>query len=100
MKHLRACVWVLPIVILAWGLAAPREAAAQAGTGTLAGTIADDQGAVLPGALVTVTENATGAARTATTDREGVFRVPALPPGRYRVQVAMDSFAPLDMTDV
>jgi hypothetical protein len=81
-------------------LAADARLAAQAGNGTLTGTVVDAQGAALPGAIVTVTEQATGAARTAPTDGEGVFRVPALPPGRYTVKVELDSFSPLTVTDV
>ena len=41
----------------------------------------DTQGGALPGATVTVTEQATNATRTITTDPDGVFRIPALPPG-------------------
>jgi hypothetical protein len=91
---------VLTIVVLAWCLAAGVSTAAQTGTGTLAGRVVDDQGAALPGALVTVTEEATGAVRTTPTNREGVFRVPALPPGRYRVQASLDGFVPVNLTAV
>ena len=60
---------------------------------TLTGTIVDAQGGALPGATVTVTEQATTAARTITTDKDGVFRISALPPGRYDVQITMSGFS-------
>ena len=81
-------------------LAGAATAAAQAGTGTLTGRVLDGQGAAVPGALVTVTEVATGAVRTATSDGDGAFRFPALPAGRYTVDVTLSGFAPLKMTDV
>jgi hypothetical protein len=90
----------IAILILAWCLTAGAHAAAQVGTGTLAGSVTDDQGGVLPGATVSVTEQATGAVRTAPTDRDGAFRLPALPPGRYNVQVTLDNFSPLSVSDV
>src|SRR5687768_4295631 len=100
MRHLRSRALALPLVILAWCLAADSGIAAQAGNGTLAGTVVDAQGASVPGALVAVTEQATGAVRSLPSDHEGVFRFPALPPGRYRVEVTIDGFAPLNLTDV
>lgn len=74
--------------------------AAQAGSATLTGSIVDAQGGALPGATVTVTEQATTAARTLTSDRDGVFRIPALAPGRYHLDITMEGFSPLKVTDV
>lgn len=74
--------------------------AAQAGSATLTGSIVDAQGGALPGATVTVTEQATTAARTITSDRDGVFRIPALAPGRYHLDITMEGFSPLKVTDV
>jgi hypothetical protein len=100
MKQISLRLWAIPIAVLMWGFVSAPHAAAQAGTGVLSGTVVDAQGASLPGALVTVTDQATAAARTATTDRDGVFRVPGLPTGRYTVEVTLSSFSPLKMADV
>jgi hypothetical protein len=68
-------------------------ALAQATGATLQGTVADEQGAVLPGATVTVTNVETGVARTLVTDERGRYRAAALPPGSYQVRVELASFA-------
>jgi len=61
-------------------------------TGALQGTIEDSQGAVVPGVTVTVTSTDTGLERTTETDANGLYRVAALPPGRYRVQAHISGF--------
>ena len=99
MKHSRSCLRSTALVIMGWMLALA-TLGAQAGNGTLTGTVVDAQGAALPGAVVAVTEEATGAVRTIPSNHEGVFRLAALPPGRYRVEVTMDGFSPLNLTDV
>ena len=98
MKYLRG--WALPITALAWCLTFSVNAMAQSGTGVLSGTVLDEKGGSLPGAVVAIREVATGAVRTAPTNTDGTFRVPALPPGRYSVEVTMDGFAPLNVPDV
>src|SRR4026209_1133619 len=100
MKRPYSRVWAIALVILGWTLMAGTNLGAQAGNGTLTGTIVDAQGGALPGATVTATEQATNAARTTTSDRDGVFRIPALPPGRYSLEIAMEGFSPLKVTDV
>ena len=83
---------------LAWLLASllmPATASAQARlTGAdVRGTVKDESGAVLPGVSVTATNLETGLARTAVTDGEGGYVVPALPPGTYRISAELASFA-------
>lgn len=65
----------------------------QAATATLAGSVFDQNGAVIPGATVTVTQKATGFTRTATTNGDGVYVVTNLPPGEYEVKVEAAGFA-------
>ena len=76
---------LLAAVVLAGLAVAP--AAAQ-GTSSISGTVADSTGGVIPGATVTVTGEA-GVTLTAVTNSQGVFTVPAIPAGTYKVTVAV-----------
>jgi carboxypeptidase family protein/TonB-dependent receptor-like protein len=61
-------------------------------TGRIAGTVQDQNGAVIAGAEVTVSSKAMGDERRVTTDREGNYAVPLLSPGMYRVRVTAKGF--------
>ena len=61
-------------------------------TGRIAGTVKDPNGAIIVGAEVTVVSKATGDERKVTTDAEGNYAVPLLPPGAYRVRVVANGF--------
>jgi hypothetical protein len=67
-------------------------AVAQAPTGTITGTVADESGAIIPNATVTITNKATGVNRTATTNSEGFYAAPALPAGDYEVRAEFKGF--------
>jgi len=79
----------------------PWMAAAQALTGALVGTVKDEQGAVLPGALVRVTSPASiGGPTTTTTNERGQLRFPVLPPGPYLLEIELQGFATYREEDV
>ena len=65
---------------------------AQSTTGQILGTVADSSGGVLPGATVTVTNTETGQVRSTTSEVTGDYSIPLLPPGQYRVEIALDGF--------
>ncbi|HSK10898.1 MAG TPA: TonB-dependent receptor [Vicinamibacterales bacterium] len=65
---------------------------AQSLTGTIAGTITDEQGGVLPGVTVTLTGR-TGS-QTQITDERGEFRFLGLEPGPYNVRAELEGFQP------
>jgi hypothetical protein len=90
MTHVRSvCRLVLfPLVAL---LLAAGPASAQF-SGAIQGTVTDAQKAVVADATVLVTNVQSGVARDATTSTEGVFRVPSLAPGTYRVEVIKSGF--------
>ena len=83
----------LSAILIVLAAAAPLRA--QSTGATLQGTIADEQGAVLPGVSVTIANTETGAVRELATDERGWFRSPALPPGRYELRAALSGFATL-----
>jgi len=64
------------------------SAFAQRTTGDIQGTVTDPNGAVVPGASVTITGENVGFARTVQADDQGVYRVLQVPPGTYTISVA------------
>ena len=65
------------------------------GGGTIQGTVTDPGGAIVPGASVTVTNVATGVETTKQTNEAGVYVIPALLPGEYKVVVVLKGFQTL-----
>jgi hypothetical protein len=86
------------VVALVIALASMGPALAQDTTGTITGTVSDEQGQPLQGATVTVIHEGTLATRTATTDGRGAFQVTTLPPGLYTVRVEMQNFRTFERT--
>ena len=85
------------IMVAALGSAA----AAQGVTGTVSGTVKDQQGATIPGATVTLISESRGTTlATVVTNAEGDFVVPNITADVYTVQVAMPSFKVLKRTGV
>ncbi|HEY0658855.1 MAG TPA: carboxypeptidase-like regulatory domain-containing protein, partial [Pyrinomonadaceae bacterium] len=60
---------------------------AQSGTSTLNGTITDQAGAAVPGASVRLVNPITGFNRTVTTNEQGVYSFPSIPPATYQIEV-------------
>jgi hypothetical protein len=69
-------------------------ASGQPAVATLTGRVVDPQDATTPGATLTVRHRDTAATWTATTDAEGRFTVPMLPPGTYSAHVELAGFSP------
>src|SRR2546430_3007722 len=65
---------------------------AQTFRGTILGTVTDPQGAVIPGAKVTVHNVNTGLERTTQTSADGSYSVPELPIGTYNVTATQSGF--------
>ena len=73
--------------------AAPLPSAnASQGDGSIAGTIVDSTGAVVPRANVHATNMDTGLKMARVTDNSGLYALSPLPPGRYNVEVMAKGF--------
>ena len=75
------------IVVLLCASTAMAQATAQ-----ISGTVKDSSGAVLPGASVTATQTETGFKRETVSETDGLFILPSLPIGPYRLEVALQGF--------
>jgi Carboxypeptidase regulatory-like domain len=62
-------------------------------TGGIVGKVTDPQGASIPNATVTSTNNGTNQTQTVTTESDGAFRLSNLQPGTYNVKITGSGFA-------
>lgn len=84
---------VLFALLMALALFNPAMMFAQtAGTGVVVGTVTDPTGASISGATVTLTDVATNAVRTATTNEAGRYDFPNVPPGKYNITIVKSGF--------
>ncbi len=81
---------LLAVITLLLGLQS--AALSQEATARIEGTVTDQQGAVIVGAKVTVTNIATRVSREAVTDKEGRYQVRELPLGVYRITAEREGF--------
>ncbi len=87
----RRVLCVAAVVVLVMAATVPC-AAQNASTGAITGIISDPSGAVIVEAQVTVTNQATGEVRKVTSRNDGIYLVPLLSPGSYRVEVSKQGF--------
>jgi streptogramin lyase len=83
-----------PFVVLVTFVAflIPLALHAQSDTSSIAGTVTDATGAVLPNAKVTIHNNATGNDRIITTNQGGTYTLTNLPSGTYIIKVEAQGF--------
>ena len=65
---------------------------AQSGTSNISGVVTDQSGAVVPGAKVTISNTATGFTRNVTTQNDGSYSFPGIPPATYQLTVEANNF--------
>ena len=90
----------LVAVGLVGGMALGVAGAQDAALGNISGIVRDGSGAVVPGAMVVITNKGTGATRTLTTDSEGHYAATFLQPGHYRIVLGGNSFGTVNDADV
>ena len=87
MRHLLGCACAAALILSLTTTTVSAQA-----TGELAGRVTDESGAVLPGVTVTATQTDTAFMRSLVTDAEGNWVMPNMPPGPYRLEVALQGF--------
>ncbi|PYS42632.1 MAG: hypothetical protein DMG14_03370 [Acidobacteria bacterium] len=69
-------------------------------TAQISGTVADQSGALLPGAEVTATQTETGLVRTVVSNETGSYALPSLPTGPYKLEVTLPGFRTFARTGI
>src|SRR5579875_1753209 len=83
-------VCVLAICV---GLLTPTSLLGQSTTASLGGTVTDASGAVVPGANIVLTNEASHDQRTSQSNGAGVFSFSAVPTGDYDIQISAQGFS-------
>lgn len=73
---------------------------AQFGTATLSGTVTDPTGASVPSAQITLEGVLEKTVRQTTTDTAGMYVIPAITPGTYRLVVKASGFVEQTLTNI
>lgn len=73
---------------------------AQSTSSTVSGKITDPTGSSVPAAQVSASNEDTGLRRVTTSNEEGGYVLPLLPPGRYRIAVQKEGFKPVTRSGI
>ena len=84
----------LAVLLLLIGATA---ATAQTTSGSMSGSVVDESIQAVPGATITIVNEATGEERSTQSNEVGDFTFPALVAGPYTIRVSMDGFRPLEV---
>jgi hypothetical protein len=99
MRIRRTLSMVVPLLLLLI-TAAPANGQVDYSTATLKGSVVDRQGGVVPGAMVTITNPATGLTKNQQTTSEGTYLFPLLPIGTYKLEVTHSGFEKAVASDI
>lgn len=91
---LKAGLFLLALLMLSF------QVMAQTSRGTVGGTVTDSTGAVVAGAIVVLTNDATTIARSAVTNGEGAYRFDAVDLGTYTIRFNATGFGALLKSNV
>ena len=97
MRNLCSKLFFVLVILALLGLPVFGQSTA---AGSLTGTITDPTGAVVPGASVSVRNDATGQEFTARTNDEGMFNIPSLGSGLYTATIAVKGFKQAKVTAI
>src|SRR5438093_9132422 len=92
MKRTTLFLTLAVLVSVFFGLNLTSVRAQSASSGSVTGQVSDPQGAIVPGAEVTLTDSATKSALTTTTNDAGRYNFPVVNPGIYDLVVTSQGF--------
>src|SRR5262245_60627656 len=92
------CLFLLFVVNL--GVGSCSVAGAQTNSATISGAVKDSQGKVVPDVAITASSPSTGLKRQTTTNDEGLFTLPLLPPGAYTLKAQREGFSIVEINDI
>src|ERR1700704_3382252 len=95
-----ALVRRFPLPLLLLFLLLTRAAIGQSPNGTISGLVLDPAGRAIPAAEILIVNDGTAVKYPGTTNGEGIYAIPNLPPGPYRIQVSKIGFKTLIKPDV
>jgi len=106
MSQFRICAVVFSCLSRSWALVCLALLISLGGTclrsqstyATINGQVTDPQGSVVPGVAVEAVNIDTNVVYPATTNGSGIYVIPSLPPGPYRLAVRKDGFKVINMT--
>lgn len=96
-RHIASILATCAFLLFAFTLGIP--AVAQTGAGEVHGTITDPSGALIASATVTLSGPA-GVSKSATTGRDGAFRLTGVAAGTYQLTVTAPGFAPSTVENI
>jgi hypothetical protein len=88
----RIILWGITVGMFLGCLCISRSAWSQQTTAAITGTVVDEGGAAINGAVVTVTDTDRGTVYTAKTNDGGIFNLPRVPIGNYQVRAEAPGF--------
>jgi outer membrane receptor protein involved in Fe transport len=91
--RLNRYLWVVALLLLAFGVFASRPLRAQVAGATLSGVITNDSDTPLANASVSIKNLVTGVVRTAKSDKHGQYNAPNLLPGTYEIAATAARYA-------
>ncbi len=78
----------------------PANLSAQQAAAAINGTVTDATGAIVPGATITLSNNATGVSRTTQSNSAGIYNFVDVQPASYAMKVAKEGFSTLTQGEV
>jgi hypothetical protein len=98
--HRNSIMMIQRIVVCLFALFSFAAVHSQVSTGSILGSVTDPSGAVVPGATITITNVATNVAFSTVSNGSGLYTVPNLAAGRYRVDITSSNFRSESVQDV